>query len=114
MRIVMLGDIVGACGRQSVAQLVPQIHEQYKPDVVLANAETAWTERGRHASTSVPSVADFDGDGALDLALTKIGPTHRPEVRVITPSQENQEHWKTVFPATDRTGLPQPRMGERR
>ncbi len=39
MRIVMLGDIVGACGRQSVAQLIPQIHEQYKPDVVLANAE---------------------------------------------------------------------------
>lgn len=39
MRIVMLGDIVGACGRQSVQQLVPEIHERFAPDVLLANAE---------------------------------------------------------------------------
>tara|TARA_Y100001954_G_scaffold221068_1_gene256830 strand:- start:3863 stop:4696 length:834 start_codon:yes stop_codon:yes gene_type:complete len=39
MRIVMLGDIVGACGRQSVQQLVPRIHEEFSPDLVLANAE---------------------------------------------------------------------------
>jgi metallophosphoesterase (TIGR00282 family) len=39
MRIVMLGDIVGVCGRQSVQQLIPRIHEQFKPDVLLANAE---------------------------------------------------------------------------
>jgi len=39
MRIVMLGDIVGACGRQSVQQLIPEIHEKFKPDVLLANVE---------------------------------------------------------------------------
>ena len=35
----MLGDIVGACGRKSVQQLIPEIKDRFTPDVILANAE---------------------------------------------------------------------------
>lgn len=39
LRIVMLGDIVGRAGRLAVAQQLPQIRDQYQPDLILANAE---------------------------------------------------------------------------
>ncbi len=41
MRIIMLGDIVGRAGRLAVRQQLPVIHERFKPDVVLANAENS-------------------------------------------------------------------------
>ncbi len=37
----MLGDIVGAPGRQAVGQLMPEIRSRWAPDLVLANAENA-------------------------------------------------------------------------
>ncbi len=41
IRLVMLGDIVGAPGRQAVAQLVPTIRQRWQPDLIIANAENA-------------------------------------------------------------------------
>ncbi len=37
----MLGDIVGAPGRQAVRQLMPELRRRWSPDLVLANAENA-------------------------------------------------------------------------
>ncbi|MGN1038923.1 MAG: YmdB family metallophosphoesterase [Mailhella sp.] len=39
MRVVFLGDIVGKAGRLAVRQYLPQIKEEYAPDVVIANGE---------------------------------------------------------------------------
>ena len=39
MRILALGDIVGRPGRQAVAELLPQIVQHHKLDLVVANAE---------------------------------------------------------------------------
>ena len=41
MRIIILGDIVGTPGRQAVTQAVPQLREQYTPDLIIANAENS-------------------------------------------------------------------------
>lgn len=39
VRIVFLGDIVGAPGRLAVKQQLPAIRERWSPDLVIANAE---------------------------------------------------------------------------
>jgi len=80
------------------------------PDLtVLAFADGQLTPIGHYTSTSAPTLADFDGDGRIDLALTHITPAAPPAVRVITPSLEDRALWETRFPETERAGLPQPR-----
>lgn len=44
--ILFFGDIVGHPGRDALAQLLPELREQYKPDVVFANAENATHGKG--------------------------------------------------------------------
>ena len=39
MRILFLGDVVGKAGRLAVKDFLPELREEYRPDVVLANAE---------------------------------------------------------------------------
>ncbi|MCX7819899.1 MAG: TIGR00282 family metallophosphoesterase [Kiritimatiellae bacterium] len=41
MRILMIGDIVGAPGRRAVRELLPRLREAWRPDAVIANAENA-------------------------------------------------------------------------
>ena len=41
LNILFLGDIVGRSGRDAVAKYLPQLKEQLKPDLVLANGENA-------------------------------------------------------------------------
>lgn len=39
MRILFIGDIVGKPGREAVLTLVPQLRDELRPDMVIANAE---------------------------------------------------------------------------
>lgn len=39
MRVLFLGDVVGKAGRLAVKQFLPELREEYAPDVVLANGE---------------------------------------------------------------------------
>lgn len=39
LKIIFLGDIMGKIGRKGVKELLPKIKKQYKPDLVIANAE---------------------------------------------------------------------------
>lgn len=41
MRILFIGDIFGQPGRRIVKEALPQLVEEYSPDLVLANAENA-------------------------------------------------------------------------
>lgn len=41
MRFLFIGDIVAKAGRQAVFDWLPELRRQYRPDVVLANAENA-------------------------------------------------------------------------
>ena len=41
MRILFIGDIIGRPGRQTVARLLPEIREEFRPDFVIANGENA-------------------------------------------------------------------------
>ncbi|UCC17106.1 MAG: YmdB family metallophosphoesterase, partial [Dehalococcoidales bacterium] len=39
MFVLAIGDVIGKPGRQAVGDLLPEIREQYQPDLVIANAE---------------------------------------------------------------------------
>lgn len=39
MRILYFGDIVGKIGRRGVAKVLPGLKDEYKPDLIIANAE---------------------------------------------------------------------------
>jgi len=39
MFVLAIGDVIGKPGRQAVGDLLPEIREQYRPDLVIANAE---------------------------------------------------------------------------
>ena len=38
---MMLGDIVGKCGREAVQTMLPTLHDLYSPDFVIVNGENA-------------------------------------------------------------------------
>jgi metallophosphoesterase (TIGR00282 family) len=41
MIVLAIGDIIGRPGRRAVAELLPALKKQYRPDLILANAENA-------------------------------------------------------------------------
>jgi 2',3'-cyclic-nucleotide 2'-phosphodiesterase len=46
MRILFLGDIVGKPGREAVVELLPELREEFAPELVIVNAENAAAGRG--------------------------------------------------------------------
>lgn len=53
IRVLHIGDIVGAPGRRIFARLIPQLRTEWKLDAVIANAENAAAGRG-----ITPTLAD--------------------------------------------------------
>ena len=53
MRIVMLGDVVGRPGRQTLAQVMPGLRERYAPELVIVNGENAAGGLGITKDTAV-------------------------------------------------------------
>jgi 2',3'-cyclic-nucleotide 2'-phosphodiesterase len=41
MKLLFVGDIVGGCGRRTLASLLPALRERHAPDVVVVNAENS-------------------------------------------------------------------------
>jgi len=39
IKVLFFGDIVGKPGRRAITRIVPQLKEEYKPDLIIANAE---------------------------------------------------------------------------
>src|SRR5689334_17573687 len=46
LRILYLGDVMGAPGRRIVAELLPKLKKQYKADLVIAQAENVTHGKG--------------------------------------------------------------------
>lgn len=67
------------------------------------------TPGNEYKSSSVPVIADLDGDGNSELVLSTVSAAGPPVVEAVTPALENRALWQTVFPDPGRPGLPQPR-----
>ncbi len=39
MKILFFGDIIGKIGRKAIKQILPELKEEYQPDLILANGE---------------------------------------------------------------------------
>jgi metallophosphoesterase (TIGR00282 family) len=46
MKILFIGDVVGAVGRSALKNLLPGLKTKYRPDIILANGENAAHGRG--------------------------------------------------------------------
>ncbi|WNQ14236.1 TIGR00282 family metallophosphoesterase [Paenibacillus aurantius] len=46
MKVLFIGDIVGAVGRKAVKQMLPSLTSRYKPSIIIANGENAAAGRG--------------------------------------------------------------------
>ncbi|MFC4766382.1 TIGR00282 family metallophosphoesterase [Effusibacillus consociatus] len=62
MRILFLGDIVGHPGRMVVEERLPALLDQYRPDLVIANAENMANGRGL-----TPKLAETLFDANIDI-----------------------------------------------
>ena len=54
MRILMLGDVVGKTGRQAVSRYLPELVDQHRPDIVIANGENSAGGLGITRDTALP------------------------------------------------------------
>lgn len=52
MHILVIGDVIGKPGRQTVRKILPGLRQQYQIDLVIANAENAAGGRGLTVSTA--------------------------------------------------------------
>lgn len=89
IRILYIGDIVGAPGRRIFARLIPRLRQEWKLDAVIANAENAAAGRGL-----TPALAEelfMAGADALTLGdhawdQKEIMPYLDREARIVRPA----------------------------
>lgn len=66
IKILMFGDIMGRIGRQAVDKILPKLKKEYKPDLIIANAENIAHGKGiteRTINELIKSGVDFFTSG---------------------------------------------------
>lgn len=91
MRILFIGDIFGQPGRRIVREALPQLREQLRPDLVLANAENAAAGFG-----ITPALVEELLD--LDIAVLTSG-NHIWDKKEIYPYFREQVNGRLLRPA---------------
>ncbi|MBI4050537.1 MAG: YmdB family metallophosphoesterase [Candidatus Doudnabacteria bacterium] len=51
MKILFFGDIVGKTGRRAIAKILPKLKDEFRPDLVMANAENIAHGKGATLAT---------------------------------------------------------------
>jgi len=91
MKILFFGDIVGKIGRQAIKKILPELKQQFQPDLIIANAENlahgkGVTEKtlqemidvGINAFTSGNHVFKKDSEVLKDKKIPLIRPANYP------------------------------------
>jgi len=88
MSVLFLGDVIGKIGRRGVAKVLPELREEYRPDLVIANAENLAHGKGTTAVTvdemTKAGVNFFTGGNhtfAKDEAVVLLGKPDMPMIR---------------------------------
>lgn len=83
MRLLFFGDIDGKIGRAAVAHVLPGWRRQYKPDIIIANADNVTHGKGinkRHF--------DFFSDLGVDVFTAGDHTLEREETKVLVANKE--------------------------
>ncbi len=89
MKILFIGDIVGKLGRKVVGQVLPDLRQKEKVDLVIANAENVTHGRGaslKHLRELTSYGVDFFTSGDHIFHLDKDEPFSDPSVCIIRPA----------------------------
>ena len=88
MSVLFLGDVIGKIGRRGVAKVLPELREEYRPDLVIANAENLAHGKGTTQVTldemTAAGVDFFTGGNhtfAKDEAVVLLGRSDVPMIR---------------------------------
>ena len=100
--VLLAADILGDARNELLVYQEPAA-------TVLQFTGDALQERARFESGAPPALADFNGDGALEVAVMAVSPTALPSVAVRDLREAGAARWQTVFPEPPEPGLPQPR-----
>ena len=65
MRLIYCGDVVARAGREAVLSNLPNLRENYKPDVIIVNIENA-----AHGFGASPSICRQFLDAGVDALVT--------------------------------------------
>ena len=65
MLVLAIGDIIGRPGRQAVDKILPDLRQQYRLDLVIANGENAAGGFGITPDTTPSNVAGADFNGTV-------------------------------------------------
>ena len=95
MKILFIGDIVGAIGRAAVKIIVPKLRRELKPDLVIANAENIAHGVGVTANTLQEVLA-----AGIDYCTSGNHVFARPGNDQLL----NDEKWRLLRPANYPTG----------
>ncbi|MBI5405007.1 MAG: TIGR00282 family metallophosphoesterase [Candidatus Kerfeldbacteria bacterium] len=86
--ILFVGDVVGKIGRKTVAKVLPELKEEFQPDLVIANAENLAHGKGITSETLkelLSAGVDFCTGGnhtfAKDEVVTLLGDGKTPLIR---------------------------------
>ncbi len=97
MRILMLGDLVGAAGRAVFAKHIKSLREKHSIDAVIVNGENS----GNQGRGITPAVADFFKEHGVDCVTTGNHVWHRHEIYPYLV-----EHTYVLRPANYPAGAP--------
>lgn len=99
---LLAGDVLGDAKNEILIYAEPDV-------TVLEWTGADLNAVARYRSTSIPVVADLDGDAKAEVVVSDVRPDARPVVEALTPALDNKTLWRSAFPPSERAGLPQPR-----
>jgi outer membrane protein assembly factor BamB len=70
--------------------------------------ESQLKQVAEYPSSALPTIADLEGNGRLDLVLCQVSLEHQPVVKAVCPSEANRVLWTSQFPAPAHPSLPKP------
>jgi len=89
MRLLFIGDVVGGCGRRTLAALLPALRERHSPDFVVVNGENAAGGVGiteRTATELLETGADAITLGNHAYRHAEVYPFLDREERIVRPA----------------------------
>lgn len=100
---IVVADLLAKGNNQIVVYQDPKVS-------ILEWQENVLRLQSGYSSSSVPILADLDGDGATDILNTETSVLTQPKILAKTPSKHDETVFETQLPPPDRNGLPHARV----